>query len=59
MQDPGGAGVILCRRASVADDDQGPVQVIVDGQEQEVLVEDVHSLSYAQQQLRFNKPVPE
>ena len=30
----------------MADDDQAPVQVVMDGQEQEVFLKDVHPLAY-------------
>ncbi len=46
MQDPGGAGVLLSRDARMADDDQAPVQVVMDGQEEEILLKDVHPLSH-------------
>ncbi len=46
MQDPGGAGVLLSRNARMADDDQAPVQVVMDGQEEEILLKDVHPLSH-------------
>ena len=40
----------------MADDDQAPVQVVVDGQEQEVLAEDVNALAHSTiQQLTFQE----
>ena len=43
----------------MADDDQAPVQVVMDGQEQEVLAEDVNALARSTiQQLKFLQRMP-
>jgi len=46
MQDPGCTGVLPRRSTRMADDNQAPVQVVMDGQEQEIFLKDVQPLAH-------------